>query len=229
MECSETLYPPSPEEWDTSLLPAERRRLLDAAPVFEWLARELADAALVISARPASLRDPPKAERRRFAQIIYRLEVPPTLFDRLHNGRDGLRGRYWQGEARGDVATRLIIESLLPKLNAAPFSSPEGKDKPWPMQVSDVEASLAMASTKVWVAERGRDRSGLIRADNPEHLLVRRWMENEPESGKGPGWRWTPSHGDLEIKGALIDERHAEHIPASKRDRAMQIWKFGWT
>jgi len=96
------------------------------------------------------------------------------------------------------------------------------------MDQADVQASLRKPSAKAWVTESEKGLS-LVDADNACRLSVHRWEENERLQPEKRLWRWTPDHGNLDIKGALITRDHVEFVPDSKKDRGAQIHRFGWT
>ena len=214
-----------PEGWRLDLLPPDRQQLLSANQSFEQLAEKIASKAGVISASIEPCRTPPPSAPR-MAQVVFRITVERDELDRFHNGLDGLRARYWSSPQAGDRATRLLIDLLEPTLLATPVTA--FAKKAWPMNQGDVQASLRKPSAKAWVTESEEGKS-LIDANNTCRLSVHRWEENEHLQPEKRLWRWTPDHGCLDIKGALITRDHVEFVPESKRDRAIQIHRFGWT
>jgi hypothetical protein len=211
--------PPNKNEWDTSELPADRRKYLDSGLSFF----EVADAALseaqVLRSWPEPYRNPPKGVNGA-RQICFRIHVTKKTYDLLHNAPDGLRGRYWQSATAGETATRFFIELLKTKL----IKSVDEKSF-----ANEIEASLDATSAKVWIREMDDAGNTMINYDLPQ-LRIRRWQENETKTrSKGRLWRWTPCLEEIEIKGALIDSAGIEHIPDGKRDRSQQIHCFGFT
>lgn len=225
---------PGPDEWSTSRLPLDRRGRLELAPAYESLAAQIVASGIVLEARIEHYRDRPKNASKSIHQVIYRIDVPPELFDPFYNGADGLRGRYWQGPAIGDAATRWLIDRFESRLLEITPDRYVINGRTQIPEISAVRASLHGRSAKVWPfeweARPDGQRHTLIKPDQPEHLVVERWARNEtlPEA-KGRSWRWTPASGSIEIKGALISPEHLEFVPDAKKDRAEQIYKFGFT
>ncbi len=224
------MKPPRKDEWDTSLLAASRRVSLDAEWSFEQLAKDLSTVARVLSVCVKPYRSPPKDAPAKIAQVVYRLAAPAEIVDRFYNGRDGLRGRYWQSATTGDDATRLLLSRLCPALLASSVEIAAEPSDTWAKQPHHVAASLAASSSKIWICERNLQGEFLLNSAEAEHLVVPRWSNNQGAAGnKGQCWRWTPCGGDLEVKGGLIGEDRREFIPESKVDRGKQICCFGFT
>jgi hypothetical protein len=215
------ISPPDFDEWDTSDLPADRRAYLDSRQTFSVITDAALNEAQVLKARIEPYRNPPKGVTRA-KQICFRIRVSKRSYDLFYNSPDGLRGRYWQSADAGDEATRYFINALETML--VKFANDAHLDSTF-----DVNSSLAAPSAKTWVCEKGDAENSLIAYDMPQ-LRVRRWQQNENEQGgKGMLWRWTPYLDEIEIKGGIIDSKGVEHIPESKRDRALQIYRFGFT
>lgn len=224
---------PNPSEWDTSLLPPDRRDRLELAPTFEDLVDLIVANGTILEAKIAPYRTAPKDAPKVIHQVVYRIAISPELFDPFYNGADGLRGRYWQGPGLGDAATRLLIDKFEPRLLRT-LPDQYSLDRKALLQAVDVlTTSLRKPSAKVWPFEwedPPNNKITLIKPDHPERLMVGRWAENETHlDAKGPSWRWTPASGSIEIKGALVSPEHEEFVPECKKNRADQIYKFGFT
>jgi hypothetical protein len=156
-------------------------------------------------------------------QVIFRIQLRrPELCDLFFNGRDGLRGRYWHSAKIGNEATRFLLRALQPMLLddvRRRHDLIEVDAEAAPMDERDVRISLTKPSAKVWPVETAGERFG---------LEVARWRGN-PHPVWGDAWTWTPSRSDLEVKGALIDLEHHQHVPPKKRDRARQINSHGFS
>lgn len=216
---------PTSQEWDTSLLSDGRQ--LGAAVPFEQLVGDIAEAAKVADAYQKPRQSGSASEQREFAQAIYRASLPPALFDQLYNGFDGLRGRYWRSAATGDAATGQLIRAIAVRVIGTPLRVI--CDQGWLLTRDLVETALEMGSAKIWVSETDQDGFGLIDGENEERLRVTRWERNEALRDNDRSWRWTPAHGHIEIKSALVNREGKEWIPPEKKDRGEQIHKFGWT
>jgi hypothetical protein len=221
---------PTSYDWDISDLPGDRRGLLDEGASFHEIIHRIVGEAQIVCCWPEPFRDAP-AEACGAKQACYRIAVRPESFDLFYNSANGLRAMYWRSPADGDQATKYAVQRLRPMLLQFAMKHPEalasGKIK---MEVAEVQQSLDAPSAKIWVREKDDSGDSMISTKGQPQLQVPRWAakENEPGS-KGPLWRWTPIANHLEVKGALIGPDGTEHVPQSKRDRAKQIHRFGFT
>ncbi len=144
------------------------------------------------------------------------------LPDLFYNGRDGVRGRYWQSETEGNAATASIIALLREKLlrfaanntdNFGPGTLAQG-------DIGLVARSLDATSAKTWTYE-GKNPSFNARP----RLIVRRWANNSPSGN----WRWAPIGPLLDIKGAFYTPDNKEFVPWEKRERAYNIHRYGFS
>jgi hypothetical protein len=218
---------PDKTELDTLALSAKRRAYLDDDLSFEEIALRVIERAEVISNKIEPYDTAPSGEKDG-RQIIFIVRSELQTCDLLYNAPDGMRGRYWQSPDHGFAATKHLIAGLLPKLMSFagehPPTPPEGVA---PMSAEDINASLESISAKVWPRENDDNDKWLFGDDQ---LKVPRWKNNEKFAKTHIGWwRQSPTTGDLEIKGALIGTDRTEYIPAGKRDRSCQIFKFGFT
>jgi hypothetical protein len=216
---------PNKTEWNTSALAASGRAY-DLC--FEEIAARVIESATVISAR-FKLYDDASPDEEDGRQIVFVVRVAPQTCDVLYNAPDGMRGRYWQSPDHGFAATKQLIDALLPKLMSFADQYPPAPPKRYPMRTDDIKASLESISAKIWPRERDDD-GNLNLVEGEEHVMVRRWKENEERAEINRGmWRRSPASGDLEIKGAIIGIDRTEYIPEEKRDRSFQIHRFGFT
>jgi hypothetical protein len=203
---------PSLEEWDTSLLQSERRSYLDIDQTFEDVVARTK--VVVVGYRVEPLRDYPRGQPKiPRKQAILRMDIGREPSDLLWNARDGLRARYWQSPDQGDKATKHFIETFAPTLLAfARANLPLLREKVLPLSIEQVEATLLALSAKIWPLERNDTGSLLV----GQELRIPRWEQNQLFAEYNQGeWRKTP-------KGN-------EFVPPGKRDRAMQIHRFGFT
>lgn len=146
---------PSQSEWDTSLLPPERRHYLDIDIGFEDIVIRAVNELEVVGCRIKPFTSPAKGEPKDARQVIFRTQVTKETNDLLWNARDGLRARYWQSPGHGDDATRRLVLALSPKLLASVEQNlPPPSGKAAPMTLEDIEASLELVSAKSWPLER---------------------------------------------------------------------------
>jgi len=219
---------PSPSEWDTSRLPAERREYLDRDQSFEDMLTQLVECAEVTRIIPKPFDSAKTEDERRARQVVFVVRASFRLSDLLFNARDGLRGRYWQSPWHGFQATRLVTDRLSPRLIAYAEQNPVGRPgKADPIDIDDIRAMLHASSAKVWP----RERDGGTWLFARDRLSVPRWETNEPKATNGPLWRDgpNPNGGDeLEIKSALLGPPdNAEYVPCGKRARSAEIHLFG--
>lgn len=141
--------------------------------------------------------------------------------------RQMVRGRYWQSPDRGLLATRFLIDTMLPALMSfARENPPTPRGRAAPMAIEDIRASLQAPSAKVWPRETDKDGT-LLKCD---YLNVPRWIESEQTAELNNGmWRRSPTGGELEIKGAILGTDGTEHVPEKKQDRSRQIHRSGFT
>lgn len=216
-------YVPSRAEWDVSRLEHWRQAYLNNGRSFEEIVDSIIAEAVLERATVEPYRTAPCNESGKARQVCFLIRIKPQTYDLFYNSADGLRGRYWQNPQWGDLATNYLIDALKPLL----LKSVEDYGPDFEMSVRNVEDSLDAASAKVWVYEGNGSK---ISSQGGPQIVVPRWAQNESKLGsKGQQWRWSPCDDQIEIKGALIDPEGIEHIPESKRDRANQIYMFGFT
>ncbi|MEY9182367.1 hypothetical protein [Bradyrhizobium sp. USDA 313] len=222
------IRPPDKAEWDTSVVSAKRRDYLDEGLSFDEIAARVIETATVFNCSIKPYSDAPYREKDG-RQIIFVVRVAPQTCDLLYDAPDGLRGRYWQSPDHGFAATKLLIDHLTPTLMAFAARHPPTGPGKHPMSTDDIRSSLEAVTAKIWPRERD-DNGNLSLVERDDHVMVRRWKENEVRAEINRGfWRRSPTTGDLEIKGAIIGADKTEYIPAGKRDRSCQIHAFGFT
>jgi hypothetical protein len=199
---------PSSDEWSFAEFDAERRAYLDRDMPFDEMAKRIADLAIVNTGCVDPLRmENPEAPMGTTWRARFTISVgdEPRLSDLFYNGRDGVRGRYWQSETEGDAATAAIIALLLGKLlqfaadnidNFGPATLTQG-------DMELVARSLNATSAKAWAYE-GKNPSFNTRP----RLIVRRWANRSP----GGNWRWAPEGPSLDIKGAFYTPDGKEFV-----------------
>ena len=90
------------------------------------------------------------------------------------------------------------------------------------MSRAAIKKALSERSAKVWIDEAQRTKDG-------EALHVSRWAENESEPNNPRLWRWTPRATLIEVKSAWLVGGTAEWVPENKRDRSLQIHRWGYS
>jgi|tagenome__1003787_1003787.scaffolds.fasta_scaffold20825038_1 hypothetical protein len=216
---------PSSDEWSFGEFEAERQAYLSRDMHFYEMAKRIADVAVVRTGCIDTLRvENPEAP----ADITWRawftisLADEPHLADLFYNGRDGVRGRYWQSEMEGNAATALMIALLREKL--LQFAA-ENIDSFGPATLAHADVGLVIRSLEGTSA-----KSWAYEGENPNfnakpRLVVKRWVNNRPEGN----WRWAPKGPLLDIKGAFFTPNNKEYIPWDKRGRAYNIQRYGFS
>ncbi|WP_130583910.1 hypothetical protein [Bradyrhizobium sp. Leo170] len=216
---------PSSDEWSFAEFDDQRRAYLDRDMPFDEIAKRIADVAVVNTGCVDPLRTPnPDAPVDTTWRAWFTISVAeePRLSDLFYNGRDGVRGRYWQSETEGNAATASMIALLREKLLlfVADNSDIFGPATLARGDMALVARSLDAASVKAWAYE----------GKNPNFnagpkLVVRRWATNRP----GGNWRWAPVGPLLDIKGAFYTPDDKEFVPGDKRERAYNIHRYGFS
>jgi hypothetical protein len=219
---------PTPKDWDFSALPQHRRGYLERDSSFETIARVLENEASCEEPAIEPCRD--GTQPLGTWRINLLIKVQPQTSDMFYNGRDGVRGRYWQSPQAGDEATRSLLNLLTRKIlefaEAQPSALTSRRRPRITVTLDDVRASLAAPSAKVWAYE---DKSvGFHQGPN---LFVERWAKNEnaPRNRNNGNWHWALVSGLVDVKGAFLTPNRREYIPEIKRDRNFQIHLFGFS
>lgn len=215
---------PTPTDWVLSqTLPASRIVKLKAArPFAELVARIRAEAVISeVMIEDATTRSAPAKTVR----ASFKLRLAQDTLDFLHNGIAGLRAHYWASPEMGDAATAMVLSRLKTNL----LSQIPDAGAPALRSKSDTEMDRVMVvhamtctSAKVWIDE------SQLRSDG-EALIVPRWERNETDQGNPQLWRWTPRPTLLDVKTAWLTGDGNEWIAESKRDRANQIHRWGFS
>lgn len=221
------MKPANMAEWDISQLSPERS-YLNSGLSFEEIASRITATAEVLRVHVKRYETPARGEPEDARQVTFLLRAHPHTCDLLFNAPDGLRGRYWQSPDHGFLATKHLIGELIPALKAfAEVDPPAPCTEGALMTIGDIIASLAAPSAKIWPLEYDDDRNWLLKADK---LKVPRWAETEEQAEINRGfWRKSQVTDLLDIKGAILGPDGTEYIPAHKRYRSYQIFKFGYT
>jgi hypothetical protein len=216
---------PSSDEWSFTGFDGERRAYLDCDMGFEEMAKRITDLAVINTGCIDPLRtENPEAPVDTTWRAWFTISVAdkPCLSDLFYNGRDGVRGRYWQSEMDGNAATASIIALLREKLLR--FAA-DNTDKFGPRTAARgdmglVARSLDAMSAKAWAYE-GKNPN----FNATPRLIVRQWANNRP----GGNWRWAPIGPLLDIKGAFYTLDNKEFVPWDKRQRAYNIHRYGFS
>ncbi len=171
---------PSSDEWSFAEFDVARRAYLDRDMAFDEMAKRIADLAVVNTGCIDPLRtENPEAPVDTTWRAWFTISVAdePCLSDLFYNGRDGVRGRYWQSAMEGNAATASIITLLREKLLrfAADNTDNFGPTTPARGDMGLVARSLDATSAKAWAYE---GKNPIFNAT--PRLIARRWANNRP-------------------------------------------------
>jgi hypothetical protein len=214
---------PSADEWSFANFLVEGRAYLEDDMPFEAIVKRVADLAVVVDGGVEPLNHAEDGAPKDITwRVYFTIRVDPEISDRYYNGRDGLRGRYWQGKEAGKAGTALSIKLLTPKLLVFAKNRAEnfGSATLALGEPTLVKRSLRGQSAKTWAYEK-RDQN----FNEGPKLIVARWAINTTDRH----WCWAPVGPLLAIKGAFYRPDNLEHVPLSKRKRACDIHRDGFS
>ena len=160
-------------------------------------------------------RSAPKNTKR----VILPIAVAPETGDLVHNGRDGLRARYWISPHIGERANLDLIALTLSRVSLPSVIRGDGVE----MSQEDIIYALNLRSAKIWLAEGDQ-----LRKDG-KLLDVARWAMNKHEQDNPRLWPWTPLAVKFNVMTAWLAPDQTEWISPGKRDRSTQINRWGFT
>jgi len=198
----------------------QRRARLEAAPPFGEIAQAVAG-----SMRIRCTHSDKCDEAAGFMRIVCCVSIDRDLFDLFFNAESGYRGRYFASPEEGLLANGQLLQ--LVSTSVAAFTV-HGD-----MTTSHAERSLCAPSAKAWLAEVGKDfcpacvGEWTTPQDAAAEILNGRW-EHRPDAKARYG-RKAPYLERLRIIGAFVDSSGNEYVTTQKRDRAQQIYDFGWS
>jgi hypothetical protein len=168
-----------------------------------------------------------------FSRVAYCVSVERDLFDRFFNSASGYRAAYFRSPWEGIGANAAVLKIIAPKLLTSGLSTGCGLSEEFMCE------SLATPSTKLWLAEHGKEEdrdckgcqgewstAAIGDLDKPE-ILNGRW--DRAENLKAKWGSKAPYVTKLRILGAFLDERFNEYVSSDKRFRAREIYEFGWS
>ena len=213
---------PSEDEWSFTEFPPERRAYLENSLSFENVAQNIASEATCagIEIDPL-LTAAPDAPSRTTWRACFKVRTNTQLSDIFYNGRDGLRGRFWQSEAAGEAATKFLLALLKKPLLAYATKHPQTfPDRLEQIPLHAIERSLDGGSAKIWANEKKNQNF-----NEGAKLLVKRWVISRP----GGNWRWAPCDPLVDVKGAFFTLNDREHIAWDKYNRSYDIHQYGFS
>lgn len=197
-----------------------RRAVLDAAPSFEVIAREICASMEVLCRHFES-----SVEVSGFQRYVCCIRVESDLFDLFFNSKNGYRAAYFRSPYEGLQVNENLITGLMDRI----------LDHDWPEMSLDrryAAESLVSPSAKVWLAE---PQVGLC------DRCCGEWTEPLNDRADIINGRWELAMGSNAIRGrkaprlqkvriigAFVNSSSDELVPARKRKRAMDIFQSGW-
>ena len=175
---------PRKQEWAFTDFPPERRNYLELDPPFAEIAQRIADEAICEFAEPDSLAQISTNAPKGTWRVCFKIRVLSQTSDLFYNGRDGLRGRYWQNPVAGFAATHHVLDLLKGRLLDYVRTHPECMVSESKASEHLLERSLDAPSAKIWAHEGKRQNFN----ERPR-LFVERWNTSSP----GGKWRWAPA------------------------------------
>ena len=106
------------------------------------------------------------------------------------------------------------------------------------MTLEMIKCSLNLPSAKIWIDETGvRKQKGEDITNFQHDLDVEPWIRNAKKYlenhtlglEKAIDGVKAPEGTILEVKGAFVTEKGEERIPKGKKDRSLQIHRYGYT
>jgi hypothetical protein len=209
------------ERWRFSLnLQTTRRFVLESAPPFADIAREIADSMRVLCIHPDTCDEAPG-----YTRLVACVEIGRPLFDLFFNAATGYRGAYFSSPETGLRANAYFLDLLTPALATyEPHAD---------LSQRLAEASLRTGSAKAWLAEVGKgfcarcEGEWTTPQDDEPDILNDRWdISTEARARYG---RKAPLLTKLRVIGGFVDGLGGEYVTTRKRDRASQIHSYGWS
>jgi hypothetical protein len=214
------------ERWDFSLTGNDQRLVnLQNPPSFEEMAERINEEMDILCCHTDLCRD-----FWGFERVVFYIKIAKDLFDIFFNSKNGYRAHYYRSPFEGIRANHVFINMLLSKLCASNLTNNC-------ILKSDLKESLSSYSSKIWLAECGKELKlncegckGEWQAsqatDSPE-ITNNRWETSSAEKAK---WgRSAPYLTKLRITGAFLDNTGNEFIPSRKRYRSKTIHDYGWS
>jgi len=156
-------------------------------------------------------------------RAIYCFRVAAPLFDLFFNSASGYRGAYFASPNGGREANAFILSRLSEPL----IASSSLRDGP-----VTIRSSLEAASAKMWLAERETaccQHCGEWQApgDTAPEIFNGRWEVSE-HTYAGYG-RKAPNLTLIRVFGGFVNPIGEEYFAPHKRNRAQQLYDWGWS
>ena len=167
-------------------------------------------------------------------RATWEIALDSRLLDRYFNGLMGLRAQYYISPFFGRHQNHVLLQKLKPSLLDA-------------VGISDLffaERSLENPSAKAWISEKSIDGKSLFdySVNAPDSELIQNdWQYAAEGIPDAAGIYSTnlysrcyqgvqaPIPDRLQIKGAWLTTDFLEYIEASKRDRDIELFMFGFS
>jgi hypothetical protein len=213
------------ETWDFGDTVGEDRRAnLEAVASFDEIVSQISKTMTVLCCERVRCRDCP--DPKEFYRIVYCVSVCRPVFDVFFNSRHGYRAAYYRSPYEGLRANSLLLDALLPSLLNDEATHRSG------VNVEFIRDSLTSLSAKAWLAEPSflcTECPG--EWDQPDQPPVEirneRWEHFAEQKAR---WGCTaPYYHRIRLFGAFLNDAGDEWIRNEKRNRHIQIHKWGWS
>ena len=209
------------ERWDFNLgEDNDRLTNLETSPPFDEICDRIRNSMNILCSHADLCKD-----QQGFARPIYCIEVWKSLFDLFFNSKNGYRAQYYCSEKQGIKGNEFLIRTVLPEL--LEFNLP--------LKREFTLKSLQAQSSKVWVAEIIREYfcpkcfgEWKPNIDRESEIMNDRW-ENSIEDDKSVWGRKAPYFTKIKIFGGFLNLNYEEFVPEHKKDRSLDIHKYGWS
>ena len=168
-----------------------------------------------------------KQRDRSYRRACFCLDAGVALFDAFFNAASGYRGAYFQAPETGEAANRRLFDSLSPVLVEWAAARVPSIERAW------ITESLSLSTAKAWLVEDTKAlcqscAGGWSATDAAKlQILNNRW---EHSAHTHAIWgRQAPELSKVRVMGGFVNRLHAKRIADHKRNRAQQIWEYGWT
>jgi hypothetical protein len=162
-----------------------------------------------------------------FSRPVFSIKLPEELFDLVFNSANGYRSWYFRSPYQGLETNALFVKRISDQVLSTEWRESLG--------ASAVDA-FGAHSAKLWLAEVGNEPakrcSGCEGEWRPPQGEAAEVLNGRWECGaevKATYGRMAPALTKLRVFGAFLDEAGNEFIPWRKRNRAAEIYQYGWS
>jgi hypothetical protein len=192
-----------------------------SSPGYERLLRRIAREMAVADHRRERMK-----RNRGYFRAHVKLECPAETISLFHSSRSGYRAQYYSSMRRGDLANRIALTILVPRIREL-LNGQEKRTCPWPW----MEKSLRDPAAKVWIHQGTWLRAN---ARTDRNLFVQRWFnaQSDEDTERQKRARWaalTPTlETCIEVKGGFVS-LSGTPLGTLKETRSRDLHELGFT